>query len=916
MKRIITLIAALVLALILVPTRAEAAEIIDSGTLKWGLTWELDEEGTLTISGSGSMSNFGQEGEWAAPWSNYRTFITTVVLEDGITRIGECAFYGCVNLTSVTIPESVREIFGWAFQECRSLTNITIPNGVEVIRAGAFYNCSSLYRVTIPESVKSMGMSVFNGCTALPSVTIPDGIATLEEYMFADCTSLTRVTLPDSIVSIGRYAFYNCSSLTAITLPVELLSVGEHTFTASGLKTVKFMGNAPLVFPFNVFQAVKANAYYSANNPTWTEDACQHYGGEITWIPDASIPYTGGETWILASGTCGDDLTWVLDRDLTLTISGTGAMDDFYSYDGGAPWRPYCAVIANVVVEEGITTIGQDAFRDCVNMVSVDLPDSLTRIESGAFYSCEKLAGIHIPETVTYIGTSVFEHCYSLVGVNIPDGITSIESGTFHTCQSLPDITIPDSVTSIGMAAFLGCNSFVTVDIPDSVTNMDGYTFRWCNGLVSIKLPPDIASIGEYTFDGCRNLTDISIPAKVSKIGEDAFNECTLRNVFFGGTEEQWQNLGEERPTATYVHYSCSDSTGHWNVTTVEATCVTAGYEESHCACGYSYRTEFPATGIHADADGEGSCDMCGAAMGGTRLAGSNRYDTGFAIANKLKENLGVDKFEAVVVAYGQNFPDALTGSYLAAVKNAPILLTEAGVDYTVAVYIDENLVSGGTVYILGGSAAVSESFEMALWSRGFRVVRLKGAGRYETNLAILREAGVNATDEVLIATGKNYADSLSASATGLPMLLVDKTLTDAQKEFLMTTSRRFVILGGTGAVSSEIAEQLSEIGSVTRVKGSNRYSTSVEIAKRYFENPNAAVLAYANGFPDGLCGGPLALSMGAPMILTSNESYAAADAYIEDVAICVVTGGSGRISDETVREIFDMPESAPITRP
>ena len=174
----------------------------------------------------------------------------------------------------------------------------------------------------------------------------------------------------------------------------------------------------------------------------------------------------------------------------------------------------------------------------------------------------------------------------------------------------------------------------------------------------------------------------------------------------------------------------------------------------------------------------------------------------------------------------------------------------------------------------------------------------------------------MNTTDEVLIATGKNYADSLSASATGLPMLLVDKNLTDSQKAFLQGTSKKFVILGGTGAVSAEVEAELDAIGDVTRVKGASRYGTSVEIAKRYFNAPSAAILAYAQGFPDGLCGGPLAFAVGAPLILTSNESSTLADEYVAGISNGAVTGGTARISDDTVREIFDLPANTPIVKP
>ena len=296
------------------------------------------------------------------------------------------------------------------------------------------------------------------------------------------------------------------------------------------------------------------------------------------------------------------------------------------------------------------------------------------------------------------------------------------------------------------------------------------------------------------------------------------------------------------------------------------------------------------------------------------RLSGKNRYDTAFAVADQLKEKLGGTQFSTVVVAYGRNFPDALTGSYLAAVKNAPILLTEKSADNKVLTYIEENLASGGKIYILGGTAAVTQEFEDGAKALGFQVERLKGKDRYLTNLEILNAAGVTADQKILIATGENYADSLSASATGLPMLLVrGKTLSESQKAFLANTSKNFVILGGTGAVSEEIEAELAAIGTVERVKGKTRYETSVEIAKFFFSAPGSAVLAYAQDFPDGLCAGPLAIAMKAPLILTTNANLAAADAYIENISSGVVTGGTARISDEAVREIFELAVDAGI---
>ena len=288
------------------------------------------------------------------------------------------------------------------------------------------------------------------------------------------------------------------------------------------------------------------------------------------------------------------------------------------------------------------------------------------------------------------------------------------------------------------------------------------------------------------------------------------------------------------------------------------------------------------------------------------RIYGASRYETGYAVANTLKEVLGVDKFEAVVVATGKNFADALAGSYLAVEKNAAILLTN-GKDDNIAelhAYIKENVAEGGKVYILGGKAAVPTAVEAI---EGYDVVRLFGDSRYDTNLAILGEAGVSG-DSVIVATGKTFADSLSASAAKLPILLVkpNAALNDAQKEIL-AGMKNIYIVGGEGAVSAAYAEELAAYGEVTRVFGDSRYDTSVEIAKTFCADADFAVVANGKNFPDGLCGGPLAAALGAPLVLTKDGGTDAAAAFVADNAITsgFVLGGDGALANETIDEVF-----------
>ena len=693
------------------------------------------------------------------------------------------------------------------------------------------------------------------------------------------------------------------------------------------------------------------DAYTDPVGHTYEDGECIHCGEEDPdYEPSEEFP---------VSGTCGEDLTWVLDEDGLLTISGTGDMYD-YTSSNLAPWYTYRDHVRSVLVEGTADSIGDYAFYQLPNMSTVTIESGVSAIGGHSMKYCSSLVSVTIPGTVTEMGVSVFEQSPLLTTAGPASGDYAIKFGWTQTIPAnafmdhrhLERVVFPGGIRTIGEKAFLKCSGLTGVSLPRNLESLGSQAFEQ-TGLTSVALPGNLVTVGSEAFESCP-LTSVTFGSSVTEIGYAAFRNCdSLTNVVLpeslqtlgGSAFENCTALGTVALNEGVVtiggsaFYNCSAMVE----VTIPSTVTSLGayaFRECDALNKITFRGDAPQIGTNAfgnvvaDAYYPGNNDTWtervrgnyggeltwisyGAVEGIIRLAGANRYDTAFAVADQLKENLGVEKFEAVVVAYGQNFPDALTGSYLAAVKNAPILLTEssASVQLKVGDYISRNLVAGGKVYILGGTAAVSFEFEIAMRGLGYQVVRLKGAGRYETNLAILEEAGVNTTDEVLIATGTNYADSLSASATGLPMLLVGDSLTPSQIAFLYGTSRKFVILGGTGAVSAEVEEELARIGSVVRVKGSSRYGTSVAIAERYFRNPEAAVLAYAQGFPDGLCGGPLAVSMGAPLILTSNEAWEIADEYVRDISTGAVTGGTSRISDDTVREIFDLPYDTPIPK-
>ena len=268
---------------------------------------------------------------------------------------------------------------------------------------------------------------------------------------------------------------------------------------------------------------------------------------------------------------------------------------------------------------------------------------------------------------------------------------------------------------------------------------------------------------------------------------------------------------------------------------------------------------------------------------------------------------MNVDKFDAVILASGLDYPDALSGAYMAYKFNAPILLImdNERVVNLVSDYIKNNLSEKGTIYVLGGEKAVSAQIMNKFSS--YSAERLFGNTRYETNLEILRKSDVG-NDDILICTGLSFADSLSASAVRRPVLLVKDQLTEEQMSFLTEhRNSRFYILGGENAVSTAVEEQAAQIHECRRLSGATRYETSTLIAEEFFESPYAAVLAYGENFPDGLCGGPLAIASGTPLILTLEKRKETAKEYCEKNVITrgAVLGGEILVSDETADYIL-----------
>ena len=329
--------------------------------------------------------------------------LTSLVIPDSVTNIGDYAFAFCRSLTDIIIPDSVTSIGNWAFWNCRSLTDIVIPDSVTSIGDNAFHFCSSLSNIAISDSVTSIGNNAFSDCRSLTDIVIPDSVTNIGDAAFCGCKSLRTIVIPYSVTSIGNNAFCDCSSLSNLVLPDSVTRIGGGAF--SGCLLLEYISIPKNVICLNVNPFVNWDGKLECLSPNYIYE---------------------------------DDVLFNKDKSKIVSFRNQN--------------------IESYIIPNSVTSIGDAAFSGCRSLTEIVIPNSVTSIGGGVFWNCRSLSNIVIPNSVSSIGTWAFCGCKSLRSLVIPDSVTSIGDKAFQFCFSLTTIAIPNSVSSIGTWAFCDCN--------------------------------------------------------------------------------------------------------------------------------------------------------------------------------------------------------------------------------------------------------------------------------------------------------------------------------------------------------------------------------------------------------------------------------------------------------------------------
>ncbi len=511
-----------------------------SGQIGPDARYTLSSEGVLTISGTGSTYSYYPTGNSFSPF--WGASIKSVIIEMGITNIGDNLFQNCPDLETVTIAPGVTAIGEYAFCDCPNLTQVKLPGTVSVIGPYAFSYCPKLTTINCPKSVTSIGKWAFAGCDSLvelPGVELDGAIRwTLNKdtgvmrftgsgdmpnfdvvnnhyptWNYLD-DYIRSVIVDEGITSIGSFSFWDCQNLEAVTVPGTVRSIGQAAFMCCyQLADVQLSDGITTIYD---------EAFYNCTSLTNINipETMQHTGRNV---------FYGCDDLKIVPGVAMDGaIRWTMNKDTgVLHITGSGDMPRYNVSGNSYPdWNYLRNDITTAIIDEGITSVGSFSFWDCQKLESVTIPSTVTTIGKAAFQCCCGLTDVQLPSGLTTIADQAFDGC-GITAVSIPASVTTIGNNAFSD-TGLTDVTVPDTVTYLGGYVFEGCTSLKAAVLSRSLTYVPAGTFMGCSSLTDVELGgEELYYIENRAFSDCTALAEIKLPDGIKYIQEEAFKNCT-----------------------------------------------------------------------------------------------------------------------------------------------------------------------------------------------------------------------------------------------------------------------------------------------------------------------------------------------------------------------------------------------------
>lgn len=559
--------------------------------------------------------------------------ITVPATLDGypVVAIGELAYREEHNLKSVVIPASIETIGISAFTGCTALETVTFADGskVKTIEETAFNACKSLKNINFGKngSLETIGRSAFVNCTALETFNPPASLKTIDATVFEGCTSLKNVTVSANVENIGNGAFAKCEALEGFKVDSANANFTTDSwgilYNKDKTKIVAYpAGNKRPVYTIPAYiTEVQNSAFMGAINLE-----------EVSWLnPETKFGLsTFSHCTNLYRVTVPEGTLhlsdWIFNACFSLTeVNLPDSVESF-----GAGVFHWCTGLTEFTMPANLIEVSSNSFKECFNLKKVVLNDSLLRIGPNAFARCSALEEINLHENITQIGDTAFYQCYSLRNFTFPSKVRYVNTEVLRYCYGLESVTFSPNAYEIDTEALMDCRGLETVNVPASVRYLYGKSFTNCVSLEKINIDPankyyktvdDVVysangknliyypaaktgsvfvvpdtteKLNAGSFISAQNLAAVVVPASVTFIGDNAFDGYNIRDIYFEGTEEQWNGFwvaDDEALKNVAIHFNHKNTDHIHDYTqtiTVTPTCSQMGKKEFTCSCGES----------------------------------------------------------------------------------------------------------------------------------------------------------------------------------------------------------------------------------------------------------------------------------------------------------------------------------------